>query len=347
MLPQLLLLILEREITISCHAGIGGFSRLLLLGLNQLDLLGSLVAGLDSGIQHDLLAVQTGLGSGFGLGGVQVSHQGGSRFFADFPPDLAGLDNGALQFQLLLAEGIHMVHLRRAVDGQLADELDALGVKVVNGRDFALLLVVDALAFGIGQRVSISLLARGGLPGQPVFKFPRPFDGGLVHALNVFFPAVQDGLSPSYAPAVGSLQLVGDVERRLYLGLEVAQTSRCFPGSLLHFAPGCLSLASCLVHFIAGGSGRLSNLTDGLLQPLCSVAGLIQSLGSFPGGIRHLLHIVGGCIVAQLVVDLLGRPADLVQPLVDLIQSPRVGLGFHTYLYLVILVCHGDMIVIS
>ena len=234
-----------------------------------------------------------------------------------------------------------MVHLRRAVDGQLADELDSLGVKVVNGRDFALLLVVDAFAFGIGQRVSISLLARGGLPGQPVFKFPRPFDGGLVHALNVFFPAVQDGLSPSYAPAVGSLQLVGDVERRLYLGLEVTQTSRCLPGSPFHFAPGCLSLASCLVHLIAGGSGRLSNLTDGLLQPLCSVAGLIQSLGSFPGGIRHLLHIVGGCIVAQLVVDLLGRPADLVESLVNLIQSPRVGLGLHTYLYLVILICHG------
>ena len=37
-----------------------------------------------------------------------------------------------------------MVHLRRAVDGQLADELDALGVKVVDGRDFALLLVEDA-----------------------------------------------------------------------------------------------------------------------------------------------------------------------------------------------------------
>ncbi len=150
------------------HTRIRRLGRLLLLSLDLGHLFGRLVSGLNSRLQHDLLTVLTGLGSGLGLGGVQVSHQGGSCFFTDFPPDLAGLDNGALQLQLLLAEGIHMVHLRRAVDGQLADKLNALGVEVIDGRDPALLLVIDALALGVGQRIGISLLAGGGLGGQPV-----------------------------------------------------------------------------------------------------------------------------------------------------------------------------------
>ena len=49
------------------------------------------------------------------------------------------LDDGTLQLQLLLTEGLDMIHLRRAVDGQLADELEALGVEVIDGRDPCLL----------------------------------------------------------------------------------------------------------------------------------------------------------------------------------------------------------------
>lgn len=111
---------LECAISIRSHTRIRRLGRLLLLSLDLGHLFGRFIACLDGCIQHDLLTILTRLGSGLGLGGVQVGHQGGGRFFTDFPPDLAGLDDGTLQLQLLLTEGLDMIHLRRAVDGQLA-----------------------------------------------------------------------------------------------------------------------------------------------------------------------------------------------------------------------------------
>ena len=60
-------------------------------------------------------------------------------------------------------------------------------------------------------------------------------------------------------------------------------------------------------------------------------------------GIGHLLQVGGDLLVAQLLVALVCRLADLVESLVDLIQSSRVGLGLHTYLYLVIPVSYTHL----
>ena len=210
-------------IIITRHPRIRQLGRLLLLGLDLGHLFGRLVAGLDGCIQHDLLTVLAGLGGGLGLGGIQVGHQGGGRLFGDLPSDLARLDDGALQLQLLLAEGLDVVYLRRTVDGQLADELDALGIEVVDGRDPALLLIVNALALGIGEGIGVSLLPLSGLGGQPVLKLARPLDGGLVHALNNLVPGIQYPLADGLAPVVVTLQLVCNVEGGHHLASQVNQ----------------------------------------------------------------------------------------------------------------------------
>ncbi|MFR7892528.1 MULTISPECIES: hypothetical protein [Akkermansia] len=197
-----------------------------------------------------------------------------------------------MQLQLLEPESLHVVHLRRAVGGQLADELDALGVELVNGRDPALLLVVDALALGVGQRIGIGLLALGGLGSQTVLELPRPLDGGLVHALDYLVPRVQDPLADGLATVVERLQLINDVERRHHPAAQGHQGRLRLPGAAPHLVERRRPLVPGLGDVVAGGPGLLSDLADGPLQTLCRVGCLVDSLSGILGGIRHLLQVV-------------------------------------------------------